>query len=117
MNYHRAVSIPSGLIACRIGSMQLRIEEITPCSADLLCDTALPDAAQLEFSFYHPESGSYHNFEVYGQAHGKNTGGSVRFVFDDAPCAAEIRRALQIWSEYVNVRLSGSPEDFAEKYI
>ena len=121
MNYERAVSIPSGLIACRIEGSQLRIEEITPCTVDLLCDTALPKNVHLNFSFYRPESGAYCTLQTsahkYGQTPDENAGGSVRFVFDNAACAAEIKRTLQIWSEYVNMRISGAPEDFAAKYL
>jgi len=121
MDHERATGIPSGLIACRFGGAQLHIEEITPRSLTVCHDMPLPDSCRLELSFYHPENGAYHHLSADAQKDGQTLGekaaGSVRFVFDDAACAEEIRRTLRIWSEYVNMRLSGEAECFAEKYL
>jgi len=121
MEYERASHVPSGLIACRIGGETAAISEITPRSVSLHCNSALPDSAQLQFAFYRPEKGAYESLTVHavqdGQVRSDNGCGSVRFHFDDAACAAMIRRTLAVWSEYVQMKITSGPESFAEKYL
>lgn len=118
MEHARAFSPPSGLIACRIGTRQLRIVSITPCSVDLDCDFPLPDQTDLRFSFYQIKSGAYRSFSVCARKDA--TTPALRFVFQHSACADAIRKTLADWSEYVNMKLFSHPDDpeaFAKKYL
>lgn len=104
--------IPSGLISCRVGDIDAHILGISPGSVDLRSAEALPADAPLQFLFYQSETGSYLSYTLTqyetGKAQRENGAVLSRFCFDDPACAAHIRRALNAYARYVEIRASES---------
>lgn len=99
--------IPSGLIACRMGNMDVHILGISPRAVVLRSAGSLPEAP-ITFFFYQPESGKYHSYTLNhyetGEAQRKNSAVLSRLFFEDAACAALIRKALNDYARYVETR-------------
>ena len=99
---------PSGLIACRVDGAQARIAAISPRALWLRTPEALPAGATIALWFYHPESGEYTARTVQNTCAGsaRRAEGAVltRFSFDDPACAAAIRRALDSYARYVEIK-------------
>lgn len=99
--------IPSGLIACRVGNKDVHILGISPRTVVLRSAEVLP-AGPITLFFYQPESGEYQSYILndyeIGEAQRENGAVLSRFFFEDAACAAHIRKALNDYARYVETR-------------
>lgn len=99
--------IPSGLIACRVGNRAVHILGISPRAVVLRSAGSLPEEPITLF-FYQPETGKYQSYTLRyyetGEAQRKNGAVLSRFFFEDAACAAHIRRTLNAYARYVEIR-------------
>lgn len=100
--------VPSGLIACRADGVQRTLAAISPRALWLRAPQAIPADARLELSFYRPESGDYCALNVHNATAGSTRrledAVLTRFSFEDSACAAAIRRALNDYARYVELR-------------
>ena len=102
--------VPSGLISCRAGEKDAHILGISPGRVLLRSAEALPPDVPLRFLFYQPEAGGCltHTLIQYETGEARCENGAVLswFFFDDPACAAHIRRALNAYARYVELRAS-----------
>lgn len=99
---------PAGLIACRVDGAQARIAAIAPRALWLCTPEVIRAGASLSLWFLHPESGEYaaHSIQATQTGSAQRADGAVltRFFFDDPTCAAAIRRALDRYARYVEIK-------------
>ena len=103
-----ARDLPSGMIACRIDGVEARVAAISPGAVDLRAAEKLRCARALELSFYRPESGDYlqipaENVQA-GPAWREDGATLTRLFFADAKLAAAVRRALNDFARFVELR-------------
>ena len=106
---HEAVEgLPSGLCACRIDDTQMHIAALSPRSVWLRTqDEQLPVGA-LTLCLHRPESGEteFHtpaNVQT-GPAQRSEDAVLTRFSFDDPACSAAIRRTLNSYARYLEIK-------------
>ena len=114
VEYEAVEGVPSGLIACTLGGVEMHILRISPRSLWLRVDGELPDGAPLAVLFYRPERGLYTRIEVEyalsGPLRHENYGASVRLSISDPRYAAAVRRAFADLANYVRWRCEGGME-------
>ena len=112
--YEAVEGVPSGLIACTLGGVEMHILRISPRSLELRTDGELPAGAPLVLFFYHPERGLYTRLEVEyalsGPLRREEFGASARLCISDPQYAAAVRRALSDLANYVTWSCEGGME-------
>lgn len=100
--------VPSGLIACRVDGIQAHIMGISPRCVDLRTPDPLPEAVPVQLYFYRPEQGGYLCMPVKniqtGEARREQGAALTRLFFDDPACAAAVRRSLNDYARYAEIR-------------
>lgn len=100
-------NVPSGLIACRVGNMNVHILGISPRSVVLRSFEPLPNHP-ITFYFYQSEIGNYISRTLIdyetGKAQRENGAVLSRFYFEDAACATLIRKSLNSYARYAETR-------------
>lgn len=109
MNTFETLSdIPSALIACRVNGIQAQVAEISPHSLLLRTLAEIPVDASLQLSFYRPETGGYISYTIKNHQSGsvQRLQGTVltRLFFEDRACASAIRKSLDDYARYVEIR-------------
>lgn len=120
------IAPPSGLCACRIGAEYLHIAAISPCSVILRLPDEKRPAGALALQLYLPEAGrcEQHMIPDYqtGEAQHQQDAVLLRICFQDAACAAAIRRMMNAYARCLETKstlgasayaamLSAYPED------
>lgn len=110
--------IPSGLIACRVGNMNVHILGISPRGVVLRSLEPLP-AEPITFCFYQSETGNYLsctlNHYESGKAQRENGAVLSRICFGDAGCAAHIRKALNTYARYAEIRSTDGASAYGQE--
>lgn len=100
--------VPSALIACRANGEEARIAAISPCALDLRAAQAFDANARFALSFLRPQTGDYFSLPIQNVRGGsvwREDGATLtRLLFDDLACAAAIRRSLNDYARYVELR-------------
>lgn len=113
-----AQDLPYGLVACRLDGEQAHILGLSPRLLDLRTPEELVQGGRLELSFYRPELGDYESYciERYEIREVRYENGAVltRFDFDDPDCAARIRRVLNDFARYVEIRGADCASAYAQ---
>lgn len=103
-----AQDLPSGLCVGRLNGAEIRIAAISPRALIARTPDALDASGALQLYFYRPDQGGYqvHTLKAYsiGQARRKNGAVLTRFCFDDPACAASIRRMLNSYARFLEIR-------------
>lgn len=101
-------NLPYGLVACRFSGEQAHVMGLSPRVLDLRTPETLLPNGRLELSFYRPEAGDYEFYPIdhykIGEVRRENGAVLTRFYFDDSDCAARIRRLLNDFARYVEIR-------------
>ena len=103
-DFENAVSVPAGLIACRLNGLQRHISAISE-NALLLRNVSEDDCrGSLEVRFRDLD-GSFHTIKTdayhAGPAHRDSCGALVRLSISQADYAREFRRAMAFYAEYI----------------
>lgn len=102
--------VPSGMCACRLNGENLHVAAVSPRSIWLRTPEELPGGTP-ELYFYRPETGGYVSCApknvFIGSVQRENGAVLTRFCFDDPVCAAEIRRMLNSYARYLEIRSTG----------
>lgn len=106
---HEAVEgLPSGLCACRIGDTQMHIAALSPRSVWLRTQDAQLPGGALTLCLYRPESGEteFHTPVNVQAGPAQRSGNAVltRLSFDDPACSAAIRRTLNSYARYLEIK-------------
>lgn len=100
--------LPSGLCACRINEIDVQLAALSPESLTVRTPAEIPYPCEIRLYFYRPQTGDYENhlLQAYqtGQARRENGAVLTRFFFDDAACAAKIRRTLNDYARFLEIR-------------
>lgn len=100
--------LPSGLCACRLDGTEIRIAAISPRALLLRTPEALDLSGALQLYFYRPEKGEYEvqTLKAYSSDPARRENGAVltRLCFDDPICAASIRRMLNDYARFLEIR-------------
>lgn len=108
--------LPSGLCACRLNGENMHLAAISPRCLYLHTQEA-PLAGTLQLYLLQPKTGRYDiyniaNYET-GQAWCENGAVLTRFSFEDSACAAAIRRMLNDYARYLEIKSCGGAEAYA----
>lgn len=100
--------LPSGLCACRLNDENAHIFALSPRSVYLRSLNACPADSVLTLALYRPERGDY-EFHTPNDLHIESVqrhNGAVltRFSFEDPDCAAAIRRMLDAYARYLEIK-------------
>jgi len=124
-----AEGLPSGLCTCRLGGMEMYMAALSPRSVWLYTPEANLPAGVLTLCLYRPETGDYelHTLSEYKTGPVQRMNGAVltRLSFEDAACAAAVRRTLDGYARYLEIKseegaaayaahVSGYPEEADE---
>lgn len=116
--YEAIEGIPYGLIACRIDGRHRCISGISPRCIQLRAPEAIP-AGTAELFFYRPDAGGYVSHTLKnlktGDVQRKNGAVLTRFFFDDAACAAAIRKTMNAYARYVQIRSEYSASAYGQE--
>jgi len=109
--------LPSGMCACRINETDVQLAGISPESLTVRTPEEIPNPREIRLYFYRPQAGNYesHLLQAYqtGQAQRKNGAVLTRFFFDDPACAAKIRRMLNDYARFLEIRSAEGASAYA----
>lgn len=110
-------NLPSGLCTCRLNGENMHLAAISPRSLYLRTKEA-PLSGTLQLYILRPETGLYDiyniaNYET-GQARRENGAVLTRFSFEDPACTAAIRRMLNNYARYLEIKSCGGAEAYAQ---
>lgn len=115
---HDAVkSLPSGLCACRLNGESVHIFALSPHSVYLRTEKSCPADSALSLALYRPETGNYvlytlNNVQI-GPAQRHEGAVLTRFSFQDHACASAIRKTLNSYARYLEIKSSEGAAAYA----
>lgn len=108
LEYDAVEDLPSGLCACRLNGECVHIFALSPHSLWLRTTEICPPDSTLTLALYRPGKGDYEQYSLKELQLGsvQRLDGAVltQFSFQDPACTAAIRRALNSYARYLEIK-------------